>query len=300
MTERNYTLPLATDQRGAVVMRFSSCGRCNGCGMAAVATEIVGAIHRFFAPLQEDVEEEQARLDAVHAPADDRRGALIDKRRRLLREEREALISRATKGLTGCTCPIVVLGGCASPDTIRILYDAEPPGADVPIGDCPPASALWGKAVHGLPGVFLPAEPKGPLPLSVFLHGPGGPIPLDPLPTRSARSAPTTPPPPRIPMSSPEPFSISSAIAAAAVGVPYPAVAPTDSIPLGVLPEPACQLGVALVDSEGLYYELQMVVDEVDRESGAVDGFQLGGGGRWLSLPKWDHDASERPRMGWF
>lgn len=83
-------------------------------------------------------------------------------------------------------------------------------------------------------------------------------------------------------------------------GVPLPAVAPTDSIPRGTLPQPGCEIGVAVLDADGMYFELRAVVGATYEESGQVYCYQIGGAGLWDHLPKWDHDAPPGERMGWF
>jgi hypothetical protein len=218
--------------------------------------------------------------------------------------------------------PLIDLASWRDSALEEIRSDGQPPAGAAPIGEHPPATAMlwappveladgvpihyrpmpllaqpgpltdWGRPVGG--GIYLPA-PR-PYALKVYLHGGGQLHPLhhDELGGRRRRrrlrdhELPTK----EIPMEMPPTLTGD--------GVPFPAVAPTDNIPRGTLPQPGCQLGVALVDAEGRYFELHAVVDHVHAETGAIDCVQLGGDGRWLGLPKWDHDASELPRMGWF
>lgn len=83
-------------------------------------------------------------------------------------------------------------------------------------------------------------------------------------------------------------------------GVPLPATAPTDRIPVGVLPRVGDAVGVVCVRN-GEYFELLACVDAVDEQLSTVDAHQVDGPGEWRALERvtmWDI-SNLADRDGW-
>lgn len=83
-------------------------------------------------------------------------------------------------------------------------------------------------------------------------------------------------------------------------GVPVPATAPTDRIPVGVLPRVGDVVGVACIRN-GEYFETIAHVDAVYEHLATVDAHQVDGPGQWAALERvtlWDI-ANLADRDGW-